>query len=332
MNRLLAIAFLSSLVLAPVTNSAAEVAPLIGSWAFELPDGNPAWLRVHRQGTEVAAEILWSVGSAKAVSDLAVEGDTITFKRRIKWKPYGHDDNQWIIDKPISARVEGEALRLSVTQTKPDGTEERLSLRGHRMPPMPSPPDLSKVKFDKPIKLFNGKSLEGWRLTNPQKINGWRVESGVLVNETPKTDFAAYGAYGNLRTDAVFSDFRLSIEYNVASGGNSGVYLRGMYEAQVVDRDSRMQGIQGPGAIFGRIEPSENAGKKGGEWNHYVLTLVDRHVTVELNGTRVINNAPVLGCTGGGISADDTKPGPIMLQGDHTSVRYRNISIERVVN
>ncbi len=114
--------------------------------------------------------------------------------------------------------------------------------------------------------------------------------------------------------------------------GNSGVYLRGMYEVQVVDRDSKMQGINGPGALFGRIVPSLNAGKPGGEWNRYVVTLVDRHVTVVLNGKTVIDNEPVEGCTGGGLSADDTKPGPIFLQGDHTSVKYRNIVLRPVVS
>ncbi|MGK0186729.1 MAG: hypothetical protein ACI9R3_002512, partial [Verrucomicrobiales bacterium] len=179
---------------------------------------------------------------------------------------------------------------------------------------------------------FNGTDLSGWKLSNPKKKNGWSVKDGVLVNETPKTDFGAYGDYGNLVTEATFSDFRLTIDYNVQAGGNSGVYLRGMYEAQVVDRDSKMQGIQGPGAVFGRIAPSENAGKPGGEWNRYVLTLVDRHLTVELNGKTVIDNQPIEGCTGGGLSADDTAPGPIFLQGDHTQVRYRNIRLERVLS
>jgi hypothetical protein len=152
-----------------------------------------------------------------------------------------------------------------------------------------------------------------------------------LTNESPKVDFSAYGDYGNLRTIRDFEDFRLTIEYNVPSAGNSGIYLRGMYEAQVVDRDSKMQGINGPGAVFGRLAPSKNAGNPGGQWNRYELTLVDRHITVVLNGQQVIQNQPVAGCTGGGISADDTRPGPIFLQGDHTSVQYRNIVLRPAI-
>ena len=133
------------------------------------------------------------------------------------------------------------------------------------------------------------------------------------------------------RTVKELEDFRLHIEFKPPPAGNSGIYLRGMYEAQVVDRDSRMQGMQGVGAIFGRIKPLKNAGKPGGEWNTYDITLVDRHVTVVLNGETVIDNEPVKGPTGGAIQSDVTKPGPIYLQGDHTSVSYRNIWIERIL-
>lgn len=97
---------------------------------------------------------------------------------------------------------------------------------------------------------------------------------------------------------------------------------------QVLDRDSRMQGINGAGSVFGRVEASENAGKPGGEWNTYDITLVDRHVTVVLNGRKVIDNQPVEGPTGGALFADVMRPGPIYLQGDHTSVAYRNIWLE----
>lgn len=88
-----------------------------------------------------------------------------------------------------------------------------------------------------------------------------------------------------------------------------------------------MQGISGPGAVFGRITPTRNAGRPAGEWEQLEVTLVDRHITVVLNGERVIDNQPVAGCTGGALHSDVTAPGPIYLQGDHTSVQYRNLSL-----
>ncbi len=306
--------------------------PFLGSWAFELADGNPAWLQIRREDDTLSGFLLWSVGSARPVQKLSLQDGNLTFLRKIRWKPYGRSDDTRVISKPMSARLVGDRLKLTFKQTAPESSDEEVVvMTGKRMPPMPPRPDLSQIEFGKPIELFNGRDLTGWRLSNPDKTNGWRAEDGVLVNETPKTDFGAYGDFGNLCTEREFEDFELTIDYRVDSGCNSGVYLRGMYEAQVVDRDSRMQGISGPGAVFGRIAPTHNAGKPGGEWNRYRLTLVDRHITVELNGDKVIDNRPIEGCTGGGLSADDTKPGPIFLQGDHTSVQYRNIVLRPVI-
>ena len=234
--------------------------------------------------------------------------------------------------KTVTARIiEGQLNGVIVTTSK-DGTVKRDAFGGKKIPPMPAtPPDLSKVRFGHPVSLFNGKDLTGWRPHESNKNNGWSVQDGVLVNTTPKTDFSATGAFANLRTDDVFDDFWLHIEFQVEENRNSGVYLRGMYEAQVVDRDSRMQGIQGVGAIFGAIAPSKNAGKPGGEWQTYDLTLVDRHVTVVLNGEKVIDNQPISGPTGGAVFTAPTQPGPIHLQGDHTNVKYRDIYLAPVV-
>jgi hypothetical protein len=192
---------------------------------------------------------------------------------------------------------------------------------------MPPRPDLSKVQFGKPIQLFNGDDLSGWQLQPTDAQNGWRVEGGEMINETPKSDFSAYGEFGNLRTTRTFGDCKVHIEFNIGKQRNSGVYVRGLYEAQVVDRDSRMQGISGPGAIFGRIAPTTNAGLPGGQWQTYDLTLVDRHMTVRLNGKLVIDNQPVMGATGGALFGDVLRDGPLYLQGDHTSVRYRNVRL-----
>jgi len=61
------------------------------------------------------------------------------------------------------------------------------------------------------------------------------------------------------------------------------------------------------------------------------ITLVDRHVIIELNGKVIINNEPLLGCTGGALWSDEFRPGPIYLQGDHTAVSYRNIVLTPVI-
>jgi len=85
------------------------------------------------------------------------------------------------------------------------------------------------------------------------------------------------------------------------------------------------------GGIYSRITPSVNAEKPAGQWQSYDITLLDRHVTVELNGKRIIDNEPLLGCTGGALWSDEFRPGPIYLQGDHSAVSYRNIVLTPII-
>ncbi len=84
------------------------------------------------------------------------------------------------------------------------------------------------------------------------------------------------------------------------------------------------------GALYSRITPSVAAEKPAGEWQTMEMTLVDRHVTVVLNGKTIIDNQPALGCTGGAMWSDQFRPGPIYLQGDHGPVAYRNIVLRPV--
>ena len=274
----------------------------------------------------------WAVGGGRQLLDISIEENTLSFSRKIRIGKPEFDGGLLLVTEYLCATPRmwmGTSLSFHVSNGW-----RRISavlFSGKRIPPLPPKPDLSTIEFGKPIELFNGRNLDGWRLTNPKQVNGWKAVNGELVNVTEKLDFSAYSKYGNLRTDREFTDFNLKIEFKVPTGGNSGIYLRGMYEAQVLDRDSRMQGIQGVGAIFGRILPTENAGKPGGQWNSYDITLVDRHVTVILNGRKVINNQPIPGCTNGALHSDETLPGPLYLQGDHTSVSYRNIVLTPVL-
>ena len=73
------------------------------------------------------------------------------------------------------------------------------------------------------------------------------------------------------------------------------------------------------------------AEKPIGEWQTMDITLVDRHITVILNGKKIIDNQPALGCTGGALTSVEFKPGPIFLQGDHTNIDDRNIVLRPVV-
>ncbi|MBL49338.1 MAG: glycosyl hydrolase [Roseibacillus sp.] len=294
-------------------------ANLLGDWSLQIKSGEAGWLSVRCEDGGPVVAMTVNVGTTRPRKGVQWAGGVL----RVPLQVARRDEQS---PRQI-ARIwwaEG-TLQGEIVTTAPDGTETRDPFTGKAIAPMPPAPDLSKVRWDRPIKLFNGRDLTGWKLRRPEKLNGWSVSEGCLVNSTPKTDFSATGAYGNLRTEAVFGDCKLHIEFLVGKKRNSGVYLRGMYEAQVVDRDSPMQGIRGPGAIFNRITPARNAGRAGGEWQTYELTLVDRHITVVLNGEMVIDNLPVHGPTAGAMHTDPGVPGPLYLQGDHTSVKYRNI-------
>lgn len=313
------------------TDAVAKVpAELLGYWTLDVDSGEPAWLRVEESGGEPVATMRLYVGPDGPYRDARIEDGALKFTLRDRRIKKGSDV---MLQQTVTAKVKGDSLHGVIDVQASDGSVNRQKkFTGRRVVDLPTAaPDLSQVKFGHPIALFNGVDLTGWRAHETDKQFGWSVIDGLLVNTTPKTDFSATGAFANLRTEAEFEDFWLHIEFLIEADRNSGVYLRGMWEAQVVDRDSRMQGLQGVGAIFSRIAPSVNAGREPGEWQTYDLTLVDGHVTVVLNGVTVIDNRPVGDPTGGAIKTDLQGPGPIYLQGDHTSVKYRDIYLAPVL-
>jgi hypothetical protein len=167
-------------------------------------------------------------------------------------------------------------------------------------------------------------------LINPNQKNGFKVMNETLVNDPVQPEDGSHVSYGNIRTKQEFKDFNIKLEVNVPEGNNSGVYLRGIYEIQVVDSYGKPLDSHNMGALYSRIEPGMAAEKPAGEWQSMDITLVDRHVTVILNGKKIIDNQPAWGPTGGAMSADVLASGPIFLQGDHGNVSYRNIVLTPV--
>jgi hypothetical protein len=314
------------LALAPALHAQAIADGLAGDWSRDVESGDPGWMSIQEKDGKAVVYFRLYIGSTGPYEDVEIADGRMKFELK-KRKKKGAATSQWIDVGLKDGKLDG-----SIWRELADGGSEMMAFTGKKIPPMPNEaPDLAKARFGHPIALFNGKDLTGWTPHEPEKINGWSAKDGVLVNSTPKTDFSATGDHSNLKTEAVFDDFWLHVESLIGAQRNSGIYLRGMYEAQVVDRDSRMQGLQGVGAIFNMIEPTQNAGKAGGEWQTYDITLVDRHVTVVLNGVKVIDNQPVPGPTSGAIHTNPAEPGPIYFQGDHTSVSYKSIYLAPVM-
>jgi len=304
--------------------------PFLGRWALTIPGGGAGWLGVVEKEGQLSASILWGGGSVVPVNAVKIEGDKLVVTRIQESQRGGKKS---ISTETITATLDGSNLKLMTVTKRPDGSETKAAnFTGKRIPPLPGKPDLAKVKFATPIVLFDGKNMDAWKLTDPGAKSGWSIENGILVNKPVQPpDPKQHINYGNLRTVAEFEDFKLALEVNADKGENSGVYLRGLYEVQVCDSFGKKLDSHNMGGIYSRITPTVNAEKPPGEWQTMELTLVDRHATVVLNGKKIIDNEPLLGCTGGALTSDEFKPGPIYLQGDHTGVKYRNIVIAPVV-
>jgi hypothetical protein len=309
--------------------------PFAGGWALALPGGHAGWLGVESNKEGINAEMLWASGSVFKLDGARLDGEKLllTRMRHIDRKQSDGKTNRITFAETITVTRDGESLKLVSVTPKADGNgEDRSEFTGERLPPMPPAPNLSKAKFGEAVPLFNGHDLDGWRLVETGAINGWSVHNGILSNDAPQEKGKPRRHYGNLRTVAEFEDFTLHAETRVPTNGNSGIYLRGIYEVQVFDSFGKPLDSHNMGAIYSRIRPTASAEKPAGEWQTLDITFVNRHATVVLNGTRIIDNQPVFGPTGGALWPEVDRPGPIYLQGDHTGIEYRNIVLRPLVN
>lgn len=301
-----------------------------GMWTIAIDDGSVGWLEVNEKDGFLDADLLWRGGSVSPVSDVYFVDDNnlvVTRTREIeKGKGRKH-----IFTQIYKFKRNGDKLEGVYMEPARDGMSvNKMHFKGWKLPDVGNAPDLSKVKYGKPVKLFNGKNLKGWELIEKNRTNGFKVVDGVMINNPVKVKGKQIH-YGNIRTKQVFKDFNLKLEVNVPAHSNSGVYLRGMFEIQVRDSYGEKLDSHNMGGLYSRITPSQAAEKPAGEWQSMDITLYDRHVTVILNGKTIIDNQPVYGPTGGAISADVFKAGPIFLQGDHGKVMYRNIVLTPIL-
>jgi hypothetical protein len=267
------------------------------------------WLELKRDGGTLKGRFNPGGGAVFDLPQVGIENGELKFQY-----PGGNPPNQtqqiW--------RATVKNARLEGTATV-DG--ETLSWSGVRGPVWPS--TLPKRKPGPAIDLFNGKDVSGWLGQDPGRSLGWSVKDGILMNQ-------GKGA-NNIYSTQKFNDFQLEVEFNVDPESNSGVYLRGRYEIQVLDGFGRPLDIHSQGALYGFIVPAVNADKHAGEWQTYEITLIANRVTVILNGTKIIDNGEVPGITGGALDANEKGPGPIMLQGDHGKVQFRKVRLTPLI-
>lgn len=224
---------------------------------------------------------------------------------------------------------------LSQTKFQPQDTEFYTPvLRTVNTSPNTAPSDA--------IVLFDGSNLDQWVSASDNKgAAPWTVANGILTVK-PKS--------GSIQTKEVFEDFQLHLEWQsplVIKGegqgrGNSGIFLQGMYEIQVLDNNNNPTYVNGQaGSIYKQQPPLVTATKKAGDWHTYDIIfsaprfnkdgvrLKKGTVTVIHNGLVVQNNTPIEGTTEY-IGLPKTAPhgaGPITLQDHGDLVNFRNIWI-----
>ncbi len=171
------------------------------------------------------------------------------------------------------------------------------------------------VDWGKPINLI-GEDLSNWKQRFSDNPSGWKVENSVISNTPPSVDIVTKDKY---------MDFKLHAEWRVPEKGNSGIYLRGRYEVQILDDNDREPGDRSTGSVYGYLTPTKKMTKPAGQWNTYDIIFIGRWVTIVFNGETVIDCQEIPGLTGGALDSNEGEPGPIMLQGDHRAVEYRNL-------
>ena len=194
------------------------------------------------------------------------------------------------------------------------------------------------------VVLFEGKDTSQWQGEHGVPAP-WKVENGAMIS-----------AQTDIITKQEFGDIQLHVEYaepTPAAGssqgrGNSGIYLMGLFEIQVLDNFQNLTYPDGQaGAVYSQMPPMANACRPPGEWQTYDIAFTaprldaGRHVstpayvTVFHNGVLVQNHTAILGPTGPGRLANydsvHTEKGPLKLQFHHNAVRYRSVWLRPIV-
>ncbi|MBP6824193.1 MAG: DUF1080 domain-containing protein [Acidobacteria bacterium] len=282
---------------------------VLGRWDITVQGADgvsyPSWLEVRlRKENELMASFVGRFGSMRYASKIEYTNGQLTIVIPAQYEAAPKE-------LVFTGKLSGEQLAGTVG----DETGKAISWTGKRAPALTS---AKAVTWGKPIQLFNGKDLTGWKLRNNAHPNCWGVENGVMTNKTPCADIIS---------EQKFTDFKAHIEFQVPANGNSGVYLRGRYETQISDGFNQVLDSLRMGAVYGWLKPLVNAAKNPSEWQTLDITLIGRKVTVVFNGQTIIDNETIPGITGGALDSDEAAPGPIMLQGDHTKIMYRKVEI-----
>jgi hypothetical protein len=288
------------------SSSASEsIKPFLGRWDLTIKtptQERPSWIEVSEEQGKAEGLMVGFWGHATPTGEIQVKDGEIEF---LAPKGEGFSDGTQFKGKPADGQLVG-------TATDPKGVAWQWT--GQKAPTLERK---GMPKWGKPIRLFNGKNLDGWRFSNPAHV--WSIKNGTLVKNASSSEIIS---------TSKFEDFKLHVEFKCDVSCNSGVYLRGRYEVQIAAGPGDLPPNRSMGAVYGFLAPESAPPPTLGKWQSYDITLVGRTVTVVLDGQTIIDHREIPGITGGALDSDEGLPGPIYFQGgEHGQVAFRNIVI-----
>jgi hypothetical protein len=291
-------------------STAAQENPFLGKW--DITGVGPHshyvyWLEVKIEDGKLVGYFLNRGGSVLKLPELAIEQDELVFSPAPNRTP-----------KPVHRAREASGRLLGRLIVG----EETIAWIGVRPPQWGTFNANAKHRFGTPVELFDGKTLDNWEVQYQDRPSGWSIVDGLMTNEARAN---------NLVSKHRFENFRIRAEYKLEPQSNSGIYLRGRYELQVLDDHGKEPESHGHMALYSRLKPAVNASLPAGEWQVMEATIVGNRLTVILNGKKVHDNIVVEGITGGALDSDEGAPGPVMIQGDHGKVWFRKVTVTPMI-
>jgi hypothetical protein len=290
------------------TASAASVKAYLGRWDLTLKAPNreyPSWLELTEENGQLKARYVGRWGHARVLPKAELKAGELTFVSP-------KEEEELKEDMVFTGKLVGRELEGKVNGTN----GEKWTWSGVRAPSLKR---TGTPKSGRPIKLFDGKDLNGWHMVFGEGKPEWTVKDGDMVSP---------GRGPEIVSDRKFRDFKLHVEFNCGPVSNSGVYLRGRYEVQIETDSPQDPPNRRMGGIYGFFAPQPEPPRTPDKWQTYDVTLVGRTVTVVQNGITTIDHQEIPGITGGALDSHEGLPGPIYLQGSEQGhVLFRSVVI-----